>query len=180
MLKIGVLGAGHLGKIHINCIQQISDYELIGFYDSDKTVSQEVAKSHGIKSFDSIEEFSELGDFIDEPVRTYSSGMRARLAFAVATAVKPDVLILDEVLSTGDESFRKKAESRMKIMQDNAKTVIMISHSAAQLRKLCNRILWLDRGQLLMDGSTKQVLDEYQRFCQNPELWYEKNNHTAC
>ena len=128
---------------------------------------------------DSIEEFSELGDFIDEPVRTYSSGMRARLAFAVATAVKPDVLILDEVLSTGDESFRKKAESRMKIMQDNAKTVIMISHSAAQLRKLCNRILWLDRGQLLMDGSTRQVLDEYQRFCQNPELWYEKNNHTA-
>lgn len=120
--------------------------------------------------------FAELSDFIDEPMTTYSSGMRSRLGFAVATAIKPDILILDEIMATGDKAFRDKAIKRMQLMQKSAKTVIIVSHSPQQLKKLCSRILWIEGGRLIMDGGFRPVLDAYNNFCQNPTLWLDRNN----
>ena len=118
-----------------------------------------------------IEEFAELGSFFDEPVRTYSSGMKSRLGFAVSTAVNPDILILDEVLSVGDAEFREKANQRMRAMRERTKTVIIVSHNMSQLKQLCSRIVWLEKGRLLMDGKPKAVLPAYDKFCKNPDKW---------
>ncbi len=112
-----------------------------------------------------IEEFAEIGDFIDEPVRTYSAGMRSRLGFAIATAVRPDILILDEVMSTGDAAFRKKADKRMLAMREQTKTIIMISHNSQQIRRMCSRVIWLNKGELMMDGTPEVVLSKYDDFC---------------
>lgn len=112
-----------------------------------------------------ILEFSEIGEFFDEPVRTYSAGMRSRLGFAIATATRPDILILDEVMSTGDAAFRKKADERMAEMRDQTKTVILISHGASQIRKMCSRVIWLNNGELVMDGVPDTVLSSYNKYC---------------
>ncbi len=128
-----------------------------------------------LESVDEIIEFTELGDFIDEPVRTYSAGMKSRLGFAVSTVVCPDILILDEVMSTGDAAFRKKAEERMEKMRDRTKTVLIVSHSPAQLRELCSRVIWLDKGRVVLDGKVGEVLPHYQKFCKNPDGWIEGN-----
>ena len=128
---------------------------------------------------DEIVAFAEIGDFIDEPMRTYSAGMRSRLAFAIATVIKPDVLILDEVLSTGDDSFRRKAETRMREMKGKAKCVVMVSHSGNQIRKLCTRVVWLEKGHLILDGKPKQVMPEYEAFCQSPDKWLHRHPHIA-
>ncbi|MHB8810244.1 MAG: ABC transporter ATP-binding protein, partial [Desulfobulbaceae bacterium] len=122
-----------------------------------------------------IEEFAELGEFFDEPLRIYSSGMRSRLGFAVATAVNPDILILDEVMSTGDAAFRNKADQRMQAMRQRTKTVLMVSHSAEQVKNLCSRVVWLEKGRLIMDGPAVPILAEYNKFCKNPGKWLE--NH---
>lgn len=122
-----------------------------------------------------IEEFAELGDFFDEPLRIYSSGMRSRLGFAVATAVNPDILILDEVMSTGDAAFRSKADQRMQGMRQRTKTVLMVSHSAEQVKNQCSRVVWLERGRLLMNGPTVPILAEYNKFCKNPGKWLERH-----
>nr|WP_232106304.1 ABC transporter ATP-binding protein [Pseudomonas mendocina] len=132
-----------------------------------------------LQHLDEIIEFSEIGEFIDEPIRTYSAGMRSRLAFAIATVIQPDVLILDEVLSTGDDSFRHKAETRMREMKGKAKCVVMVSHSANQIKKLCSRVVWLERGHLVLDGRPKQVMPEYEAFCQNPEKWLRRHPNIA-
>lgn len=132
-----------------------------------------------LQHLDDIIEFSEIGEFIDEPIRTYSAGMRSRLAFAIATVIQPDVLILDEVLSTGDDSFRHKAEARMREMKGKAKCVVMVSHSANQIKKLCSRVVWLERGHLILDGKPKQVMPEYEAFCQSPEKWLRRHPNVA-
>jgi len=124
---------------------------------------------------DEIEKFAELDEFIDEPVRTYSAGMKSRLSFAVATTLEPDILILDEVLSTGDQSFRAKAEQRMLMMQHKAKTVIMVSHNSSLLRKLCSRVIWLEKSRLIMDGQPEVVIDQYDEFSLDPDSWLQKN-----
>lgn len=124
---------------------------------------------------DEIEDFADIGDFMDEQVRTYSSGMRSRLAFAIATAIRPDILILDEVLATGDRAFQDKAIDRMKNLHALAKCAIIISHNPGQLKKLCNKILWLEKGRLVMKGEPTTVLDAYQAFCKNPKEWMAKN-----
>ncbi len=126
-----------------------------------------------------IEEFTELGDFFDEPVKTYSSGMRSRLGFAVSTIVNPDILILDEVMSTGDAAFRKKASERMTEMRKRTKTVLIVSHSRDQLRELCSRIIWFEKGELIMDGQVDEVLSTYDEFCKNPEKWKRDNLITS-
>jgi ABC-type polysaccharide/polyol phosphate transport system ATPase subunit len=123
------------------------------------------------KKMPEIEEFAELGDFIDEPVRTYSAGMRSRLGFAIATSVVPEILILDEVMSTGDASFRKKAEARMKNMLAEAGTVIMVSHSPDSVKSLCNRVLWIEKSRLIMDGDPESIVDAYLKFSENPNKW---------
>lgn len=122
-----------------------------------------------------IEEFAELGEFMDEPVRTYSSGMRSRLGFAIATAVKPDILILDEILATGDKAFQDKAMRRMREMRGLARSVIVVSHNPGQLRKLSTKVLWLEKGRMIMLGEPKEVLNAYDSFCQSPTKWLK--NH---
>jgi ABC-type polysaccharide/polyol phosphate transport system ATPase subunit len=110
---------------------------------------------------DEIISFAEIGDFIEAPLRTYSSGMQARLGFSVATAWKPDILILDEVLSVGDVAFRQKCYDRMINYRNSGATVLMVSHSIDQVRELCERAMWLDHGEIQLIGPADGVCDSY-------------------
>lgn len=112
---------------------------------------------------DEIIAFAEIGNFIEAPLRTYSSGMQSRLGFAVATAWQPDILILDEVLSVGDVAFQEKCISRMSNFRDSGATVLMVSHSINQVREICQRALWLDAGEIKNLGPTEEVCDSYQQ-----------------
>jgi len=107
--------------------------------------------------------FAEIGDFIEAPIRTYSSGMQARLGFAVASAWTPDILILDEVLSVGDAAFQEKCFERMETFRDSGATVLMVSHSVEQVRTLCERALWLDHGEIQTIGTADEVCDAYKQ-----------------
>lgn len=109
-----------------------------------------------------IIEFAELGTFIDSPLRTYSSGMVARLGFSVATAWKPEILILDEVLSVGDEAFREKCKNRMKKYRDEGTTTLLVTHDARTIESLCSRAIWLDRGEVKAVGASKEVVAMYR------------------
>ena len=111
--------------------------------------------------YDEIVEFSELKDFIDVPVKNYSSGMRARLGFAIATAVEPEVLILDEVLSVGDAKFRQKSENKVRSMFDKGVTVLFVSHNTEQVRRLCDKAIILQKGQIIASGEVNEVCDIY-------------------
>ncbi len=111
-----------------------------------------------------IIEFSELGDFIDQPVRTYSSGMRARLAFSIAQAIKPEILILDELMGVGDIAFQKKSSARMKQLIEESAALVVVSHSMQTIRELCTRCIWLDKGRLMASGPTEDVVGEYEKF----------------
>ena len=111
-----------------------------------------------------IVEFSELKDFIDVPVKNYSSGMRARLGFAIATAVEPEILILDEVLSVGDAKFRKKSEAKVRSMFDKGTTVLFVSHSTQQVLNICNKAIILDHGKLIASGDAKEICAQYDRM----------------
>lgn len=113
------------------------------------------------EKIDDIIDFTGLGDFIDLPFRTYSSGMQLRLAFAVSTGVSPQILIMDEWLSTGDEEFRERANKRMSQVVGSAKMLILASHDRDLIRTNCNRVLWLEQGKVKMDGKPEQVLPEY-------------------
>jgi teichoic acid transport system ATP-binding protein len=117
------------------------------------------------EKMDEIIEFSELGDFIDKPVRMYSSGMYSKLAFAITACLETDIMLIDEVLSVGDEKFKKKSYNKMKelITQDN-KTVVIVSHSTQTLEELCDRVMWLHDGEIKKIGNPKEVLDEYKEF----------------
>lgn len=114
------------------------------------------------EKFDEIVKFSELGDFINVPVKKYSSGMRARLGFAIATIVEPDILILDEVLSVGDAKFRKKSTNKIKSMINNNVTVLFVSHSMDQVLELCNKAIFLEKGKLLAYGDVGEIAELYQ------------------
>lgn len=106
--------------------------------------------------------FTGLNDFIDLPIRTYSSGMRARLHFAIATAIAPDILIVDEALSVGDEEFKRKSQERIEGMRAKAGTVFIVSHSLSTITALCNRAIWLDNGTMLADGDAETVVADYR------------------
>jgi ABC-type polysaccharide/polyol phosphate transport system ATPase subunit len=112
--------------------------------------------------FDEIVEFSELGDFIDVPIKNYSTGMTARLAFSIATVVEPKIMILDEVLSVGDAKFREKSQERMSSLLNEDVTVLFVSHSLHQVRKLCNKVIWLEHGEVIMQGPSEEICDKYQ------------------
>lgn len=111
--------------------------------------------------YDEIVEFAGLGDFMDVPIRAYSSGMQARLQFAVATVVTPDILMIDEALAVGDQEFRRKSERRIREMAEHAGTVFLVSHSMSSIRDTCTRVLWLDKGELVADGPVDEVVDRY-------------------
>lgn len=119
--------------------------------------SEEFLKS----KYDEIAEFSELGKFLSMPIRNYSSGMLARLAFSVATAVNPEILIVDEILSVGDMAFQEKSRKRMMEMMDGGTTVLFVSHNMAQIREMCSRVVWLDHGTVRMLGPTQEVCNAY-------------------
>jgi ABC-2 type transport system ATP-binding protein len=120
------------------------------------------SKKYIKERFDEIVDFSELQDFIDLPVKNYSSGMAARLGFAIATITEPDILIVDEVLGIGDIKFQEKCAKKMGAMLSKKATVIMVSHSISEIEKMCDRVLWLEQGRFKMLGETKEVCVAYQ------------------
>lgn len=110
-----------------------------------------------------IIDFADIGEFIYNPVNNYSSGMKARLGFAIATVVQPDILIVDEVLSVGDFKFREKCEKRIEQMIENGTTVLIVSHSMGLIQKICNRVVWLEKGRVKNIGKTELLCEEYQQ-----------------
>ena len=118
--------------------------------------------------FDSIAAFADIGEFIEQPVKTYSSGMYVRLAFAVAINVDPDILVVDEALSVGDEAFQRKCYARLEAMREGGATVLFVSHSAGTVLELCNRVVLLDRGEMLKAGTPRFVLSRYQKLAYAP------------
>ena len=116
------------------------------------------------EKFDEIVEFSELGNFIEMPIRNYSSGMMARLAFSIATVVNPEILIVDEILSVGDVGFQNKSRARMMELMGGGTTVLFVSHSLNQIREMCNRVVWLENHKIYLMGETQSVCDAYQKF----------------
>lgn len=159
------------GKVHIN--GNIAPMlELGAGFDQDLTARENIFLNGAIlgyskeflqRRFDDIVAFSELGEFIEQPVRTFSSGMMMRLAFSIATLVEPEVLIVDEILSVGDGHFQKKSEARMRELMSGGTTVLMVSHALKQIRDLCSRVIWLDHGKVIMDGATQEVCDAYEK-----------------
>ena len=113
--------------------------------------------------YEDIVEFSELRDFMDVPVKNFSSGMVSRLAFAIATIGIPDILIVDEVLSVGDFRFQEKCEARIQNMKDQGTTILFVSHSIEQVKKICNKVVWLDHGVLKMFGDAQEICGIYEK-----------------
>ena len=114
------------------------------------------------EKFNEIVEFSELGDFINVPVKNYSSGMKSRLGFSIATIVEPDILILDEVFAVGDAKFRKKSEKKIKSMFKDGVTVLFVSHNIEQVKNICNKAILLEKGKLIADGEVQEVCEIYE------------------
>jgi ABC-2 type transport system ATP-binding protein len=122
------------------------------------------SRSETRKRLDRIVEWAELEEFIDAPIRTFSTGMAARLAFSVATDVDPDILLVDEALSVGDEKFQRKCHDRMAALTARGKTFMLVSHSLEHIRKNCNRVLWLHHGRVVRDGDTAEVTRAYHEW----------------
>ena len=114
---------------------------------------------------DEIIEFSELQEFIDNPVRTYSSGMYMRLAFSVAINVQADILLIDEILAVGDQHFQEKCFNKLEELKESGKTIVIVTHSMNQVKQFCDRAIWLYKGKVKMDGNVDQVLEEYLKIC---------------
>ena len=145
--------------------------ELGAGFDADLTARENVFLNGAVlgyshttmaKKYNEIIDFAELADFQDVAVKNYSSGMIARLGFSIATITKPEILIVDEILSVGDFLFQEKSEDRIRELMSDGTTVILVSHSIKQVRELCSRVLWLDKGRLVMDGATEEVCDCYE------------------
>lgn len=123
------------------------------------------------KTYEQILDFSELREFEERPFKQLSTGMQSRLAFSIASLVKPEILILDEVLSVGDGAFQKKSEKKMREIIDAGAATILVSHSLAQVRELCNKVLWLDKGKQIDLGKTEMICSRYEKFIRG-ETWY--------
>ena len=120
-------------------------------------------KAHIVSKLDEINEFSELGDFFDQPVKNYSTGMKQRLGFGVAMHLKPDILLVDEILAVGDAKFKKKSEAIMKEKIMSGDTVVLVSHSAATVKRLCNKAIWIENGIVAKHGDSSEVVDAYEK-----------------
>ena len=120
-----------------------------------------VSRRELAEKFEDIVSFAGLEDHIDLPLRTYSTGMRARLHFAIATSIEPEILLIDEALSVGDAEFRKRSRKRIERMRERAGTVLVVSHTMKSLRRLCNRAIWVEQGQIVKDGEAGEVIDAY-------------------
>ena len=166
--------------------------ELASGFDGDLTVRENAYRGAMLgytrkfmdETYDSIIEFAELKDFQDRPFKQLSSGMKSRLAFAIASLVQPDILILDEVLSVGDGAFRKKSEAKMREIIKSGATTILVSHSIQQVQELCNKVLWLDKGRQIAFGDAQilcrlyqQYLDKKMTLVQAEEAWRSLERH---
>ena len=149
--------------------------ELGAGFDGDLTAEENIflngavlghTKKYMQDHFEEIVEFAELQDFLDMPIKNYSSGMAARLGFSIATVVRPDILIVDEVLSVGDYAFQQKCEKRMKGMLEGGTTLLFVSHSIDSVRSLCDHALWLDKGNVRLKGEVEDVCDAYMQALQ--------------
>lgn len=147
--------------------------ELASGFDGDLTVKENTylrgamlgyTRKYMNEMYEQIISFAELTEFQHRPFKQLSSGMKSRLAFSIASLVNPDILILDEVLSVGDGAFRKKSEEKMLSIIKNGATSILVSHSIEQVRSMCNKVLWLDKGRQMMFGETQSVCDQYEDF----------------
>ncbi|WP_418916890.1 ABC transporter ATP-binding protein [Agathobaculum sp.] len=150
--------------------------ELASGFDGDLTVRENTylrgamlgyTRKFMDEKYNEIIEFSGLHEFQERPFKQLSSGMKSRLAFSIASLVNPDILILDEVLSVGDGAFKKKSEAKMKEIISGGATTILVSHSLEQVRKMCNKVLWLDKGNQIAFGETQSICDEYQEFLED-------------
>lgn len=170
MLKIisGILKPTE-GRVHC-CGNVVPMLELGSGFDLNLTGRENIFLNGSIlgyseeflnKKYNEIVDFSELGQFIEVPVRNYSSGMLARLGFSVATAVNPEILIVDEILSVGDAQFREKSKRRMLELMGGGTTVLFVSHSIEQIREMCKRVVWLEHGQVKMLGAADEVCNAY-------------------
>ena len=146
--------------------------ELGAGFDTDLTARENVFLNGSVlgfsraqmkEKFDEIIEFAELQDFVDVAVKNFSSGMVARLAFSIATVIKPDILIVDEILSVGDFLFQQKCERRIQELMSGGTTVLIVSHSIEQIERLCRRVVWLEHGRVRMLGGTEEVCEAYKR-----------------
>lgn len=147
--------------------------ELASGFDGDLTVKENTflrgamlgyTKSFMNEKYQEIINFAELKEFEDRPFRQLSSGMKSRLAFSIASMVKPDILILDEVLSVGDGAFRKKSEQKMQNIITSGATTLLVSHSLEQIRRMCNKVLWIEKGNQIAFGDTKTICDRYSNY----------------
>lgn len=152
--------------------------ELGAGFDPDFTGAENIylngailGKSKGYldSKFDEIVKFSGLGDFIHTPVKNYSSGMRARLGFSIATQIEPDILIVDEILGVGDQQFKKKSSKKMIELMENGKTVILVSHDLNHIKSLTDKTIWLHKGEIEEIGDTKIVCNNYELFMNNKD-----------
>ncbi|MGO2147555.1 ABC transporter ATP-binding protein [Halomonas sp.] len=132
-----------------------------------------MSKKETLTRMDDIIAFADIGEFIDQPVKTYSSGMFVRLAFAVATSVDPDILVVDEALSVGDGAFARKSFERIMAMKEAGKTILFCSHSLYQVEAICSRVLWIEAGTLMGDGEPDEIIPQYQRFLDTGLLPHE-------
>lgn len=146
--------------------------ELGAGFDGDLTARENVFLNGAVlgysdkfmkEHFDEIVDFAELWDFLDMPIKNYSSGMSARLGFAIATMVRPDILICDEVLSVGDYAFQKKCEKRMNEMREQGTTLLFVSHSIEAVREVCDKVLWINKGEKVMEGLAQDVCEAYMK-----------------
>jgi ABC-2 type transport system ATP-binding protein len=160
------------GKISANG-KVVALLELASGFDGDLTVKENAylrgamlgyTRAFMNEKYDEIIAFAELQEFQDRPFRQLSSGMKSRIAFSIASLVQPDILILDEVLSVGDGSFRRKSEEKMKSIISSGATTILVSHSLEQIRDLCNKVLWMDHGRQVEFGETLPICDRYIKF----------------
>lgn len=147
--------------------------ELGAGFDYDLTARENVFLNGSVLGFSHAEmerkmeeiiEFSELHDFMDTAIKNFSSGMVARLGFSIATNIQPEILIVDEILGVGDFLFQQKCEKRINDMMSGGTTVIIVSHSIEQIERLCERVVWLDKGRVKMIGSAKEICDEYRKL----------------
>jgi ABC transporter related len=145
--------------------------ELGAGFDTDLTARENIYLNGAVlgyskkfldEKYDEIVEFSELKDFMDQQVRTFSTGMMMRLAFSIATLVEPEILIVDEILSVGDAHFSNKSINKMKNMMSGGTTVLMVSHSLKQIKELCNRVIWIEKGKVKMDGNPLDICEQYE------------------
>ena len=155
-------------EVHGNIVPML---ELGSGFDTDLTGRENIFLNGSIlgyseqylkEKYNEIVEFSELGKFIEIPIRNYSSGMLMRLAFSIATVVQPEILIVDEILAVGDADFQAKSKARMMELMQGGATVLFVSHSMDQIREMCNRVLWLEHGEIKGLGETQVVCEEYE------------------